>query len=79
MLKELIQKFRNTTDKSEMEKLSLQILKQIENLDYPNLEHKKNTLKLVAEPLETYIREYDSEVHRAYNSKNLDTILLLAQ
>jgi len=77
MLAPLVLKLKASTDKTEMLNLFSDIMKEAENLNYPNMEFKNNTFDLIKSTIQMYIDEYDSEYHRTYNARNLDAILLL--
>lgn len=76
MIAPLITKLQNCTDSSELQLIYSDILSEYENINFPSLELKVASKLLVTEPVEAFIREFDSDYLREQNKKLLESIKL---
>ena len=76
MLTPLITKLQNCKDSSELQNIYDDILKEYDNINFPSIEAKELSKKLVTEPIETFINEFESDFLREKNLRMLETIKL---
>uniref|UniRef100_UPI00404B2AE4 hypothetical protein n=1 Tax=Flavobacterium sp. TaxID=239 RepID=UPI00404B2AE4 len=76
MIAPLITKLQNCKDSSELQSIYQEILYEYENVNFPTADIKELSKKLVTEPIETFINEFDSEFLREQNSRMLESIKL---
>ena len=76
MIAPLITKLQNCKDSSELQSIYQEILSEYENVNFPSADIKELSKKLVTEPIETFINEFDSEFLREQNSRMLESIKL---
>ena len=77
MIAPLITKLQNCTNSSELQSIYSEILSEYENINFPSTELKIISKKLVTEPIETFIHEFDSDSLREKNIRQLENIKLL--
>ena len=76
MITPLITKLQNCQDSSELQSIYKEVLSEYENINFPSVEIKNMSKRLVIEPIEIFINEFNSESLRKKNIRLLESIKL---
>ena len=76
MITPLITKLQNCKDSLELQSIYSEILSEYDNINFPSAESKAMSRQLVTEPIETFIREFNSDFLREKNIRQLESIKL---
>ena len=76
MIAPLITKLQNCKDSSELQSIYSEILSEYDNINFTSAESKAMSKLLVTEPIENFIKEFDSKLLKEYNIKQLESIKL---